>query len=90
MNKAAKRTAKKVCKLILLSVLGHTVSGRVAAESRPWIPMQAFDSRHACAELDRARRLAPFSYSPFVKREINWKRIRALNIDRIVGAVCTS
>ncbi|EFJ53022.1 hypothetical protein VOLCADRAFT_120152 [Volvox carteri f. nagariensis] len=33
--------------------------------------------------LDRAKRLAPFSFSPF-DRKVNWRKLRALNVDRVV------
>lgn len=34
-------------------------------------------------KLDRAQRLQPFHYLPF-NRKLNWKKIRALNLDRLV------
>lgn len=33
--------------------------------------------------LERARRLAPFSFAPFTKK-LNWKKLRAMNLDRVV------
>jgi hypothetical protein len=58
----------------------------------PWV----FDGhrqthRPACrmpapADLDRAKRLAPFSFLPF-DRKVNWRKLRALNIDRVVSTL---
>ncbi|KAL6759437.1 hypothetical protein V8C86DRAFT_2575142 [Haematococcus lacustris] len=35
-------------------------------------------------QLSRARRLAPFSFQPATHRAINWKLIRAINVDQLV------
>ncbi len=42
------------------------------------------------SEWERLKRLQPFEYLPFTKK-INWKRVRALNLDKMVrerGGLC--
>ena len=46
--------------------------------------MREHVSHRAPAELDRAKRMAPFAFTGF-DRKINWRKLRALNVDKVVS-----